>query len=65
MTFEWDGHKAAHDAVKHGVEFEYAARVFLDPQRMDREDARRGRARIFVKLLTAPRPIFVRNRSAQ
>ena len=25
---------------KHGVPFEYAARIFLDPSRLDREDTR-------------------------
>ncbi len=29
------------NAEKHGVPFEYAARVFLDPRRLDSEDARR------------------------
>jgi uncharacterized DUF497 family protein len=41
MLFEWDDRKAAQNAAKHGVPFEYAARVFLDPQRLDSEDTRR------------------------
>jgi hypothetical protein len=41
MTFEWDARKAAQNAAKHGVPFEYAARVFLDPQRLDAVDERR------------------------
>jgi uncharacterized DUF497 family protein len=41
MLFEWDEAKAAQKVRKHGVPFDYAARVFLDPQRLDREDARR------------------------
>lgn len=31
MTFEWDAHKAAANLKKHGVAFEDAATVFLDP----------------------------------
>jgi uncharacterized protein len=41
MNFEWDDRKAAHNAAKHGVPFEYAVRVFLDPHRLDSKDARR------------------------
>ena len=33
--------KAAQNFAKHGVPFEYAARIFLDPQRLDSEDTRR------------------------
>jgi len=40
MGFEWDTRKAARNITKHGVPFEYAARVFLDPHRMDAEDDR-------------------------
>jgi uncharacterized protein len=40
MLFEWDDRKAAHNVAKHGVPFEYAVRVFLDPRRLDSEDAR-------------------------
>ncbi len=40
MLFEWDERKAAQNAAKHGVPFEYAARVFLDPHRLDSEDTR-------------------------
>jgi uncharacterized DUF497 family protein len=41
MLFEWDERKAAQNVVKHGVPFEYAVRVFLDPHRLDSEDTRR------------------------
>jgi uncharacterized protein len=41
VTCEWDPGKAAQNVVKHGVPFDYAARVFLDPHRLDTEDARR------------------------
>ena len=40
MQFEWDERKAAQNIAKHGVPFDYAARVFLDPHRLDRADAR-------------------------
>jgi len=41
MIFEWDEKKAARNSAKHGVLFPYVVRVFLDPQRLDAEDARR------------------------
>ncbi|MGO9262201.1 MAG: BrnT family toxin [Bryobacteraceae bacterium] len=41
MQFEWDDRKAERNIAKHGIPFEYAARVFLDPHRLDREDTRR------------------------
>lgn len=41
MRFGWDERKAEQNLTKHGVPFEYAARVFLDPLRLDSEDARR------------------------
>jgi uncharacterized protein len=41
MEFEWDAGKAAYNLGKHGVPFEYAARVFLDLHRLDRKDERR------------------------
>ncbi|MGA3027705.1 MAG: BrnT family toxin [Bryobacteraceae bacterium] len=41
MEFEWDERKAGQNIARHGVPFEYAARVFLDSHRLDAEDARR------------------------
>ena len=41
MLFEWDSRKAAQNVTKHAVPFEFAARVFLDPHRLDAEDTRR------------------------
>ena len=35
LEFEWDDDKAAANLAKHGVTFEYAARVFLDTLRVD------------------------------
>ena len=44
MLFEWDDRKAAKNVAKHGVPFEYAARVFLDPHRVVGVDTRRDYA---------------------
>jgi|HubBroStandDraft_6_1064221.scaffolds.fasta_scaffold31797_4 uncharacterized DUF497 family protein len=41
MRFEWDEQKAAENRAKHKVPFDFAARVFLDPYRLDNEDKRR------------------------
>jgi uncharacterized DUF497 family protein len=38
--FQWDSAKAASNLQKHGVPFEYAARVFLDQRRQDGVDRR-------------------------
>lgn len=38
MTFEWDPSKAESNLHKHGVSFEDAARVFLDPLRIETLD---------------------------
>ncbi len=38
MEFEWDENKAAANLAKHGIPFEFAARVFLDPYRLEEED---------------------------
>ena len=40
MDFEWDAGKAAVSLRKHGVTFEGAARVFLDPNRIETYDGR-------------------------
>jgi uncharacterized DUF497 family protein len=40
LEFEWDPRKAAQNIAKHGLPFEYATRVFLDPNRLDVEDRR-------------------------
>jgi uncharacterized DUF497 family protein len=51
VEFEWNQAKAASNAEKHGVPFEYAVRVFLDPFRVDVQDLRRDykeeRRRVF------------------
>ena len=40
MDFEWDAGKAALNLRKHGVSFEDATRVFLDPNRIETVDGR-------------------------
>ena len=40
MDFEWDADKAALNLRKHRVNFEDAARVFLDPNRIETFDGR-------------------------
>jgi uncharacterized protein len=41
MDVEWDSAKAASNFAKHRVRFRYAARVFLDPRRLEVVDDRR------------------------
>jgi hypothetical protein len=41
LECEWDERKARQNIARHGVPFEYAARVFLDLHRLDTEDTRR------------------------
>lgn len=38
MEFEWDQEKADSNLRSHGVPFEAAARVFLDPCRIEEDD---------------------------
>jgi hypothetical protein len=40
MDFAWDAAKAEENIRKHGVDFAAAARVFLDPYRLEQEDLR-------------------------
>jgi uncharacterized DUF497 family protein len=40
MEFEWDPDKALSNLSKHRVSFEEAARVFLDPNRIETFDGR-------------------------
>ena len=40
MDFEWDAKKAVSNLRKHHVSFEDAARVFLDPNRIETFDGR-------------------------
>jgi hypothetical protein len=40
VEFEWDPVKAALNRRKHGISFPFAARVFLDQNRLERLDTR-------------------------
>lgn len=42
VDFEWDEEKASINARKHGIDFETAARVFLDPNRLEDYDSEHG-----------------------
>ena len=40
-NFDWDDDKATSNVAKHGISFEYAARIFLDADRVDFDVSRR------------------------
>jgi uncharacterized DUF497 family protein len=40
MEIEWDNNKAASNLIKHKINFEDAKNIFLDPNRLEREDKR-------------------------
>ncbi len=40
MKFEWDAKKAQTNLEKHGIDFEFATAIFLDPDRVVFEDDR-------------------------
>lgn len=42
MEFEWDSRKATANLRKHGISFPFATLVFLDENRIEREDDREG-----------------------
>ncbi len=41
-TFDWDDRKARSNLDKHGVPFDYATRVFLDPRVLAFDASREG-----------------------
>ncbi len=61
MEFEWDENKAADNLAKHGIPFAYAARIFLDPYRLEEEDLIEfeGELRRRVIGMVADRVLFV------
>ena len=60
MRFEWDTKKATQNLAKHGVPFEYAARVFSDTHRLDSEDTRRDyREERRIAMREIQGPLFV------
>ena len=40
MEIEWDKNKADSNLIKHNIDFEDAKNIFLDPNRLEREDKR-------------------------
>ena len=49
--FEWDPRKAHANAVKHGVSFDEAVTVFLDPNALDGTDLQHSEAELrFLRL---------------
>jgi hypothetical protein len=42
VEFEWDSRKASANLRKHGISFPFATLVFLDENRIEREDDREG-----------------------
>jgi len=40
MEIEWDNNKAASNLIKYKIDFEDAKNIFLDPNRLKREDKR-------------------------
>ena len=40
MEIEWDNNKATSNLIKHKIDFEDAKNIFLDPNRLEREDKR-------------------------
>jgi uncharacterized DUF497 family protein len=48
IKFEWDSHKANLNVAKHGIDFEDAKTIFLDPKRLQTESYRNEEARYLV-----------------
>jgi uncharacterized DUF497 family protein len=40
MEIEWDNNKAASNLIKHKIDFEDAKNIFLDANRLEKEDKR-------------------------
>ncbi|MGH7832839.1 MAG: BrnT family toxin [Candidatus Binatia bacterium] len=62
MTYEWDPKKAKANLRKHGVSFEEAATVFLDPLAMtfpDPDHSYEEEREITIGLTTRRRVVFV------
>jgi uncharacterized DUF497 family protein len=61
LTFEWDAAKAATNLRKHGVSFEEAATVFLDPHArlFDDPDVKANEARFLLVGVSAAARVLV------
>ena len=44
MEFKWDDEKAFVNMQKHGIDFEVAARVFLDPNQLEKDNLGHNRS---------------------
>ena len=51
MAFEWDAQKAIENLVNHGIPFDYASRVFLDPYCLETVDNREDYGEIRYKIV--------------
>ena len=40
MEIEWDNNKATSNLIKHEIDFEDTKNIFLDSNRLEREDKR-------------------------
>lgn len=70
LDFDWDDDKALSNLSKHGIGFEYAARIFLDVDRVDfdvtrNEDGEERRktvgmidGRVFTVVYTRREPVI-------
>lgn len=57
--FEWDSEKAVANEEKHGVTFEEAATVFLDPRAQDQLDAEHPENVVTIGLSRLARALYV------
>ena len=59
LVFEWDSNKDAANFQKHGIHFLTAAKVFLDPHLIIREDEGHSRELRFDAIGKAGKVLFV------
>ena len=61
MLFEWDEHKNQTNIAKHGIDFNDAKNVFLDPHRIERVESRQdyGEIRFQTIGMVGGRLLFV------
>jgi uncharacterized DUF497 family protein len=55
VTYEWDSIKAKANLRKHGVSFEEAGSIFLDPQALTFEDPDHSEESLAKSQLASPR----------
>ena len=59
VTFEWDDEKDRINFQKHGIHFRTAAKVFLDPDKLIREDLEHPQEQRYDVLGRVGKVIFV------